>query len=190
MWLVPDQPGGPTRGRPGGGRPGGQSPRLVPRLVNPCRTLGVTSCQKLNNRKKVWMRCGAFLPARRVSLCWRKNRAAQNCGSSRTNQGAQPGAGQGDSPRGWYPTRGTVPAAGTEIYSGGTKRICRQFFLFHVQPGGQSPRLVQQKMQQLGKSLQDIGRYVVPEIEQQEKSMDEMRGFSSSQAGVLVLEKE
>lgn len=49
---------------------------------------------------------------------------------------------------------------------------------------------LQQKMQQLGKSMQDIGRYVVPEIEQQENSMDEMRSLlAESSPGVLALEK-
>ncbi len=50
---------------------------------------------------------------------------------------------------------------------------------------------MQQKIQQLGKSLQDIGRYIVPEIEQQEKGFGEIcRIPVDSPPGVLVLEKE
>lgn len=52
---------------------------------------------------------------------------------------------------------------------------------------------LQQKMQQLGQSLQDIGRYVVPEIEQQEKNLDEIYGSPAEGTpgpGMLVLEKE
>lgn len=49
---------------------------------------------------------------------------------------------------------------------------------------------LQQQIQQLGKSLQDVGRYVVPELEQQEKGLVEMRGPTvENSPGVFVLEK-
>ena len=49
---------------------------------------------------------------------------------------------------------------------------------------------LQQKMQQLGKSMQDIGRYVAPEIEQQEKSVEEVVSFLAERPpAALLLEK-
>lgn len=50
---------------------------------------------------------------------------------------------------------------------------------------------LQQTMQQLGKSTQDIGRYVAPGIEQQEKDLEEVAGFLAERPpAALLLEKE
>ncbi|MGI5823239.1 MAG: hypothetical protein ACOX6Z_04770 [Dethiobacteria bacterium] len=50
---------------------------------------------------------------------------------------------------------------------------------------------LQQQLQQLGKSVQDIGRYVSPEIEQQEKSVEEVTGFlAERERPALLLEEE
>lgn len=50
---------------------------------------------------------------------------------------------------------------------------------------------LQQQMQQLGKSVQDIGRYVASEIEQQEKSVAEVAGsLAVKPRAALLLEEE